>query len=329
MDVSDLPIAKLVKKRILQSLTPEDRQRARLGPALRRQHCGKIVVENAQNLDTTEMQKKLPRGSRVIVTDVGSAALASRVEVCFLLQDRRKCAFRIDIMDRLVGVGGFFRAQRNPRNGVIEISTLQRGVRLHVHALHRDGVSQQTTRRETNEREPHHALHEKLSLRTRRERRPCHQILRQKTRPSARPRAHVRTLVYVFVRRRDDEPRGKRSGCHETEKSRRAVVLLSAVHAHVHERREREIHESKLHGKALSQPRLRQHEPQHRGDVGERNKSLNRLRIPEKVRNGCIFQENCANDDVDDAPALHLSTLNLTLLRHGVKETGVQEGECE
>lgn len=92
MDVSDLPIAKLVKKRILQSLTPEDRQRARLGPALRRQHCGKIVVENAQNLDTTEMQKKLPRGSRVIVTDVGSAALASRVEVCFLLQDRRKCA---------------------------------------------------------------------------------------------------------------------------------------------------------------------------------------------------------------------------------------------
>lgn len=92
MDVSDLPISRLVRKNILQSLTPEDRQRVKLGPALRRQHCGKIVLENAQRLDATEMQQRLPRGSRVIVTDVGCAALASRIEVCFLLQDRRKCA---------------------------------------------------------------------------------------------------------------------------------------------------------------------------------------------------------------------------------------------
>ncbi len=49
-------------------------------------------MENAQSLDVTELSRRLPRGSRVVVTDVGDAARASasRVEVCFPLEERRR-----------------------------------------------------------------------------------------------------------------------------------------------------------------------------------------------------------------------------------------------
>lgn len=42
-------------------------------------------MENAQNLDVTRVLRSMPRGSRVVVTDVNGEACASRVEVCFPL----------------------------------------------------------------------------------------------------------------------------------------------------------------------------------------------------------------------------------------------------
>jgi len=77
-----------VKESILVAVKPTERDRIRLTEAVRRQSEGRIVVENYDSLDVTELMRTLPHRSRVFSRAPhrgGTQIVLSRLDVYYPL----------------------------------------------------------------------------------------------------------------------------------------------------------------------------------------------------------------------------------------------------
>lgn len=91
LSVREHPQTIRVKQAILSTVNIDERGHVRIGEPERRQLEGKLVVENFNALCVSDLQRKLPVGSRVFCRAAsrgGSQVVLSRIEVYYPLDDR-------------------------------------------------------------------------------------------------------------------------------------------------------------------------------------------------------------------------------------------------